>query len=149
MDRQNAVNINRLQEELQRLWIAVDNIEQIIQAAEDRDRPERGDGLQIDPGNRRGQHYPHNHPRIFDSFEATYFKSSAQHTHATIRCLLILHPLVHNCQHLVHKQHIQYTEIWDSNKEQSNQLSVPTKKHHHEYILQSRSMWEDWIYFSS
>ena len=52
-DRQNTVNINELQEDLQRLYyIAMDNIERIIQAAEDQNRPEGGENLQVDPGDR-------------------------------------------------------------------------------------------------
>ena len=48
MDRQNTVNIEELQEELQWFCIATDNIERILQTAGDQERQDRGEDLWVD-----------------------------------------------------------------------------------------------------
>ena len=67
MNRPTAANIEDLQEELRRLRITANNIERILQTARDQNRQEEGENLRVNPADRRGQEYPHNHPRIFDS----------------------------------------------------------------------------------
>ena len=67
MNRPNAVNIEDLQEELLRLQITANNIERILQTTRDHNRQEEGENLRVNPADRRGQDYPHNHPRVLDS----------------------------------------------------------------------------------
>ena len=67
MNRQNAVNIEDLQEELWRIRITVNNIERILQTVRNQDRQDRGEDLWVNPADRRGPDYPHNHPRVLDS----------------------------------------------------------------------------------
>ena len=67
MNRPTAANIEDLQEELRRLRITANNIEWILQTARDQNRQEEGENIRVNPADRRGQDYQHNHPRIFDS----------------------------------------------------------------------------------
>ena len=67
MDRRSAVIINKLQEELQRLRIAADNIERLLQTAKREQDQDRGENLRVNPTDRRALNYPHNHLRIFDN----------------------------------------------------------------------------------
>ena len=53
----NAVDIEELRQELNRLRIAANNIERLITAAEDREEQ---------PGDRRPRDYPHTHPVVRD-----------------------------------------------------------------------------------